>query len=146
MRHARRKRFVIGAVAAVNSDITDPIPEAPIGTRPARMKLIIDKTPDGTRSPNIADAVMMAFWPAMRAFVPYSEWVLRLAGCWARRDPRSTGRSLAALSSCCLLPRATAAVLQRSTSLVFFERRFGAIRPPLQPLEEDALEEPEKSV
>ena len=29
MRHARRKRFVIGAVAAVNSDITDPIPEAP---------------------------------------------------------------------------------------------------------------------
>ena len=34
MRPARRKCFVIGAVAAVNSDITDPIPEAPIGTRP----------------------------------------------------------------------------------------------------------------
>ena len=27
------------------------------------MKLVIDKTPEGTRSPNLADAVVMAFWP-----------------------------------------------------------------------------------
>jgi phage terminase large subunit len=47
----------------------------PTASKSARMKLIIDKTPDGTRSPNIADAVMMAFWPAARAFIPYSEWL-----------------------------------------------------------------------
>jgi phage terminase large subunit len=30
----------------------------------ARMKLLIDKSPEGTRSPNMADAVVMAYWPA----------------------------------------------------------------------------------
>ena len=29
----------------------------------ARLKLIIDKTPPGTKSPNLADAVMMDYWP-----------------------------------------------------------------------------------
>lgn len=29
----------------------------------SRMKLIIDKQPEGTRSPNLADAVVMACWP-----------------------------------------------------------------------------------
>jgi hypothetical protein len=32
----------------------------------ARMKLIVDKTPEGTRSPNLADAVVMAYWPATK--------------------------------------------------------------------------------
>ena len=32
--------------------------------RSANMKLMIDKAPEGTRSPNLADAVVMAFWPA----------------------------------------------------------------------------------
>jgi hypothetical protein len=27
------------------------------------MKLVVDKTPPGTKSPNIGDAVMMAYWP-----------------------------------------------------------------------------------
>lgn len=27
------------------------------------LKLVVDKTPDGTRSPNLADAVVMAYWP-----------------------------------------------------------------------------------
>ncbi|WP_089177137.1 hypothetical protein [Bosea sp. AS-1] len=31
------------------------------------MKLVVDKTPEGTRSPNLADAIVMAFWPANRA-------------------------------------------------------------------------------
>lgn len=31
----------------------------------ASLKLLVDKTPDGTRSPNIADAVVMAFWPVI---------------------------------------------------------------------------------
>lgn len=30
---------------------------------PGRLKLMVDKTPDGTRSPNLADAVIMVFWP-----------------------------------------------------------------------------------
>ena len=29
----------------------------------ARLKMVIDKTPPGTKSPNLADAVMMDFWP-----------------------------------------------------------------------------------
>lgn len=30
------------------------------------LKLLVDKTPEGTRSPNIADAVVMAFWPVIK--------------------------------------------------------------------------------
>ena len=29
----------------------------------ARMKLVVDKSPEGTRSPNLADAIVMAYWP-----------------------------------------------------------------------------------
>jgi phage terminase large subunit len=29
----------------------------------SRMRIFVDKKPEGTRSPNLADAVMMAFWP-----------------------------------------------------------------------------------
>jgi phage terminase large subunit len=29
----------------------------------SRMQLIVDKQPEGTRSPNLADAVVMAYWP-----------------------------------------------------------------------------------
>lgn len=29
------------------------------------MKLVVDKAPEGTRSPNMADAIVMAFWPAL---------------------------------------------------------------------------------
>lgn len=28
-----------------------------------RMKLVVDKSPEGTKSPNIADAIVMAYWP-----------------------------------------------------------------------------------
>ena len=30
---------------------------------PGRLKLMVDKSPEGTRSPNMADAVVMAYWP-----------------------------------------------------------------------------------
>lgn len=33
----------------------------------ARMKLVVNKTPEGTRSPNLADAVVMAYWPVQSA-------------------------------------------------------------------------------
>lgn len=35
----------------------------PTASKGARMKLVVDKTPSGTRSPNIADAIVMAYWP-----------------------------------------------------------------------------------
>jgi phage terminase large subunit len=35
----------------------------PTAGKGARMKLIINKQPEGTRSPNIADAIVMAYWP-----------------------------------------------------------------------------------
>jgi phage terminase large subunit len=35
----------------------------PTMSRNSRLKLIIDKQPEGTRSPNLADAVVMAYWP-----------------------------------------------------------------------------------
>ena len=35
----------------------------PTSRKDGRMRLIVDKMPEGTRSPNLADAVVMAFWP-----------------------------------------------------------------------------------
>jgi phage terminase large subunit len=35
----------------------------PTAKKDTRMRLVIDKAPDGTRSPNEADAVMMCYWP-----------------------------------------------------------------------------------
>ncbi len=34
----------------------------------ARLKLVIDKTPPGTKSPNLADAVMMCYWPITSSY------------------------------------------------------------------------------
>lgn len=48
----------------------------PTASKGARLKLVVDKKPDGSRSPNIADAAMMAFWPMQTAL---STW-LKLAG------------------------------------------------------------------
>ena len=33
-------------------------------TQSTRLKLVIDKSPEGTKSPNLADALVMCFWPA----------------------------------------------------------------------------------
>lgn len=42
----------------------------------AKLKLQVDKKPDGTRSPNLADAVMMAFWPVdIHGYDSSLEWV-----------------------------------------------------------------------
>jgi phage terminase large subunit len=27
------------------------------------MKMVVNKSPDGTKSPNLADAIVMAYWP-----------------------------------------------------------------------------------
>jgi hypothetical protein len=36
--------------------------------RGARLKLLIDKTPAGTKSPNLGDAVMMCYWPVKSGY------------------------------------------------------------------------------
>lgn len=42
----------------------------------SKMKLVIDKSPEGTRSPNRADAIVMAFWPANQgAYDDNMDWV-----------------------------------------------------------------------
>ena len=43
----------------------------------ARMKLMIDKKPEGSRSPNIADAVVMAYCPASRGPMVISQEAVR---------------------------------------------------------------------
>lgn len=35
-------------------------------SKSSSMKLVVDKTPEGTRSPNLADAIVMAYWPIRR--------------------------------------------------------------------------------
>ena len=40
--------------------------QATVGQNQA-LKLMVDKTPPGMKSPNMADAVVMAFWPAVRS-------------------------------------------------------------------------------
>ncbi|MET3840966.1 TerL protein [Bradyrhizobium sp. OAE829] len=48
----------------------------PTMSKNSRMKLIIDKQPEGTRSPNLADAVVMAYWPVDElAYDTSFEWL-----------------------------------------------------------------------
>jgi hypothetical protein len=37
-------------------------------SRGAKLKLVVDKTPEGTKSPNLADAVMMCYWPVKSSY------------------------------------------------------------------------------
>jgi phage terminase large subunit len=48
----------------------------PTMSKGSRMRLVIDKAPEGTRSPNLADAVVMAYWPVVNSLYDSSmEWV-----------------------------------------------------------------------
>jgi len=40
-----------------------------------RMKLVVDKTPEGTKSPNLGDAIMMAFHPMVGIYDISNKWV-----------------------------------------------------------------------
>ena len=46
----------------------------------ARMKMVVDKAPEGAKSPNLADAVVMAFWPIGEPPMVISAEALRRAG------------------------------------------------------------------
>jgi phage terminase large subunit len=39
------------------------------------MRLMINKQPEGTRSPNLADAVVMAYWPVADGVYDSMDWV-----------------------------------------------------------------------
>jgi hypothetical protein len=41
----------------------------------ARMKLVVDKAPDGSKSPNLADAVVMAFFPVLPGYPSDLDWI-----------------------------------------------------------------------
>jgi hypothetical protein len=48
----------------------------PTMSKGTRMKLIIDKQPEGTMSPNLADAIVMAYWPVdVHAYDISMSWV-----------------------------------------------------------------------
>jgi phage terminase large subunit len=48
----------------------------PTMVRDSRMRLVIDKQPEGTRSPNLADAVVMAYWPVDElAYPDHMAWI-----------------------------------------------------------------------
>lgn len=40
----------------------------PTHGKSGRLKLLVNKTPEGTRSPNVGDAIMMAYWPVPGGF------------------------------------------------------------------------------
>ena len=47
----------------------------PTMDRSKRGKLLINKTPEGTNSPNLADSVMMAFWPLDTGYDSSMDWL-----------------------------------------------------------------------
>jgi hypothetical protein len=51
----------------------------PTASQGSRMKMVVDKAPDGTRSPNLADAVVMAYWPVGKAPLTISSDAMRMA-------------------------------------------------------------------
>jgi phage terminase large subunit len=47
----------------------------PTASKGTRMRMVIDKQPEGTRSPNLADAVVMAYWPVSDGLYDSMSWV-----------------------------------------------------------------------
>lgn len=41
----------------------------------ASLKMVVNKTPEGTKSPNIADAIVMAYFPAPVGALSFTEWI-----------------------------------------------------------------------
>jgi phage terminase large subunit len=47
----------------------------PTASKGTRMRLVIDKQPEGMRSPNLADAVIMCYWPVGDGVYDSMDWV-----------------------------------------------------------------------
>lgn len=46
-----------------------------VWTRDSRLRRLVDKTPEGMRSPNLADMVVMLYFPANAGQRPYEDWL-----------------------------------------------------------------------
>jgi phage terminase large subunit len=63
------KRYPVGELISIDSKIPKlrqvlkEISQPTVNKTVARLKLYVEKTPKGTRSPNIGDSVMMNYWP-----------------------------------------------------------------------------------
>lgn len=55
----------------IQKELSQPVRKPPTG----RMKLLVDKTPEGTKSPNIGDSVMMNYWPCRGSYDGTMSWV-----------------------------------------------------------------------
>ena len=51
----------------------------PVATHSGRMKWMVDKTPDGAKSPNTGDAVVMVMWPVDSMIVEISDQAMQRA-------------------------------------------------------------------
>lgn len=60
----------IDSKLALRHKIVDELCQ-PTASQGAKLKLVVDKAPDGTRSPNLGDAVVMCYWPMPRAGVEF---------------------------------------------------------------------------
>lgn len=47
----------------------------PTAVKDSRMRLVVDKKPPGTKSPNLADAIVMAYFPVSAGMLDYELWV-----------------------------------------------------------------------
>jgi hypothetical protein len=47
----------------------------PTASKGTRLRMVIDKQPEGTRSPNLADAIVMAYWPVGDGLYESMSWV-----------------------------------------------------------------------
>jgi phage terminase large subunit len=47
----------------------------PTASKGTKMRMVIDKQPEGTRSPNVTDAVVMCYWPVGDAVYRSMDWV-----------------------------------------------------------------------
>jgi hypothetical protein len=43
----------------------------PTASKGAKLKLVVDKAPDGTRSPNLGDSIVMNYWPMPRTDIEF---------------------------------------------------------------------------
>ncbi len=57
----------------------------PTAGQSTRLRLIVNKTPEGSKSPNLGDAIMMAFWPMETRTMVISDEVLRRSAMPMRR-------------------------------------------------------------
>jgi hypothetical protein len=57
--------IILPSVIPLIRKLQKELSQATASRKSTTLKLIVDKNPEGTKSPNLADSVVMAFWPVM---------------------------------------------------------------------------------